>query len=462
MGAQVAGPAPRIAENFITLLLGDLASKLLRFLAAIALARTLTLEGFGLVNAAIAVSGVAAVLTTVGLTDIGARDVAVAPRTIQAVASRVVTVRLYTILVTLAGSAAVALVIDPEYLDLVLAGGAMAVGMAVSGEWALRGLERMRRLAFASMAGALTVAIGALLIALLGGGPVIALCAFAVGEAVLAAATWVGVGRAGWPRPTLVGAGAMLRRSWPVGAASLIVYSYYANVDTIILAAVRSPAEAGLYSAPYRMFLMLNVVAVFAAYAAFPTLSRASDAALDSDARLLLTRILELLLCYGLLVVGCVHIFGGAALGWLFGSQFETMETTFALLSLAVAWYSIGYPAGYSLIADRKNKRFLAGAATAGALSLALNLTLIPPYGAEGAGAATAIAFAAASLVWLRARGLLVGVGWLMVAALGSLSAAVGVADVANARTELGIVAVISSCAGFGWIAWRRRTRDNN
>ena len=321
------------------MLVGDLAAKLLRFLAAIALARALTLEGFGLVNAAIAVSGVATVLATVGLTDIGVRDVALAPHTIKAVASRVVTIRLCTIAVALTGSVAVALVIDPEYLGLVFGGGAMAVGMSVSGEWALRGLERMRWLAFASIAGALTVAIGALLIGLVGGGPVIALCAFALGEAVLAAATWIGVGRAGWPRPTLGGAGPMLRRSWPVGAASLIVYSYYANVDTIILASTRSSAEAGLYSAPYRMFLVLNVVAVFAAYAAFPTLSRASDAALESDARILITRILELLLCYGFLVVGCVHLFGAAALGWLFGSRFEAMEATFALLSLAVAWY---------------------------------------------------------------------------------------------------------------------------
>ena len=235
----------RIRDNFIALLVGDLAAKLLRFLAAIALARALTLEGFGLVNAAIAVSGVATVLATVGLTDIGVRDVALAPHTIKAVASRVVTIRLCTIAVALTGSVAVALVIDPEYLGLVFGGGAMAVGMSVSGEWALRGLERMRWLAFASIAGALTVAIGALLIGLVGGGPFIALCAFALGEAVLAAATWIGVGRAGWPRPTLGGlvdAPALMagRRSQPDRLQLL------READTIILASTRSSAEAGL------------------------------------------------------------------------------------------------------------------------------------------------------------------------------------------------------------------------
>ena len=64
---------------------------------------------------------------------------------------------------------------------------------------------------------------------------------------------------------------------------------------------------------------------------------------------------------------------------------FEAMEATFALLSLAVAWYAIGYPAGYSLIAVRENKRFLAGAATAGALSLAL-ATMHPSLRRGGGG----------------------------------------------------------------------------
>ena len=452
-GAVAAG----LRRSFFALLLGDFAAKLLRFLAAIALARALTLESFGLVNTAIAVSGVAAVLTTIGLADVGARDVAVAPGATRAVASRVVAVRLTAAVVVLAASVVIALLADPGYLGLVLAGGAMALGMSASADWVLRGLERMRRLAVAWVAGAATVAAGCLTIALTDGGSVLALSVFAAGEAVLAAATWAAVGRSGWPRPTLHGAGAMIRRSWPVGAASVIVYGYYANVDTIILAATRSPAEAGLYSAPYRIFLMLNLVAVFAAYAAFPALSRASDAARDSEARQLLTTILELLLCYGLLVVGCAHLFGAEALGLLFGSRFESMEATFALLSLAVAWYSVGYPAGYSLIAARENKKFLAGAGTAGVLNVALNLVLIPAYGPIGAGVATVVAFGAASLVWLQARGLLEGIGWWWVAVLASTSGAVAVGGATDARRVVGLTAVIMSAIGLGWVVRRRR-----
>ena len=250
----------------------------------------------------------------------------------------------------------------------------------------------------------------------------------------------------------------MIRRSWAVGAASVIVYGYYANIDTIILAATRSPAEAGLYSAPYRIFLMLNVVAVFAAYAAFPALSRASDTARDSDARELLIKILELLLLYGLLAVGCVHLFGAELLGVVFGARFESMETTFTLLSLAVAWYSIGYPAGYSLIADGKNNSFLAGAATAGALNLTLNLVLIPPYGPNGAGVATVVGFAAASIVWLQARTLLEGAGWWMVAVLAALSGAVAFGATTDSLRMVGIGTILVAAAGLARLARRRRT----
>ena len=447
-----------LRRSFLALLLGDFAAKFLRFLAAIALARALTLESFGLVNTAIAVSGVAAVLTTIGLADVGARDVAVAPQATRAVASRVVAIRLIAAAAVLAVSVVVALVVDPEYLGLVLAGGAMALGMSASADWVLRGLERMRRLAVAWVAGAATVAAGSLTVALTGGGAVLALSVFAAGEAVLAAATWAAVGRSGWPRPTLHGARAMIRRSWPVGAASVIVYSYYANVDTIILAATRSAAEAGLYSAPYRIFLVFNAVAVFAAYSVFPALSRASKAGRESEGRHLLTTILELLLCYGLLVVGCVHLFGAEALGLLFGSRFESMEATFALLSLAVAWYSVGYPAGYSLIAAGKNKQFLAGAATAGGVNLALNLVLIPAYGPIGAGVATVVAFAAASVVWLHARGLLQGAGWGLVAVLAVTSGAVAVGDATGALRVVGVAVLIGSAIGLVWMIHRHRT----
>ncbi len=459
----VRAPAPSavaagLRKNFLALLAGDAIAKVLRFLAAVALARALSLEDFGLVNTVIAVSGVASVITTLGLTDVCARDVAVTPARTREIAGQVVGIRVATAAVVVGASAVAALAIDPSYLALTLAGGAMALGMAAGADWVLRALERMRRLAVAWVAAALTVAAGSTVIALAGGGPVLATCVFAAGEVVMAAATWIAVGRPGWPRPTLHSAGALIRRSWPVGMASVIVYAYYANIDTILLAALRSPAEAGLYSAPYRVFLMLNVVAVFAAFSVFPALSRASDAASESTARRLLMTILEPLLCYGLLVVGLVHLLGADVLGLLFGSRFESMEATFAVLSLAVAWYAVGYPVGYSLIADGQNRRFLAGAATAGVLNLSLNLVLIPAHGPIGAAVATVVAFAAASVVWLQAGGLLKRAWWL-VAVLGALSAIVGVGDAANAVSSVGIVAVLMAVAELVRIAaGRRRT----
>ena len=77
---------------------------------------------------------------------------------------------------------------------------------------------------------------------------------------------------------------------------------------------------------------------------------------------------------------------------------------TFILLCAAAAWYSVGYPAGYTLIAMDRNREFLAGALVAGVANITLNLALIPLAGIEGAGIATLGAFVLASLVWLRAR----------------------------------------------------------
>ena len=447
-----------VRRNFATLLAGDLVNRLLRFVATIALARALTLQGFGLVNTAVAVSGVVVVLTTFGLSEVGARDIAVVPARARPLVRRVAAVRSAAAALVLLASLGTALLLAPGYAGLTLAAGVMALGMSASGEWALRGLERMRRLAVAWIAGGATVAAGSVGLALAGGGPVLAVWVWALGELVVAFLTWRAVRRTAPSEESVEGPLALIRRAWPVGAAGVIVYGYTANIDTVILAVARSPSEAGLYSAPYRMFLVTIIVPAFAAYSVLPALSRASATGQTSLARDLLVRVLGVLFCYGLLIVGLVLVFGADLLELLFGPSFGSMGDTFALLSLAVAWYAVGYPAGYSLIAAGENRRFLMGAATAGGLNVALNLVLIPRHGPIGAAVATAVSFAAASVVWLYLRGLLAGKGWWLPVALAGVSTGVAVAAAEAALQSAGVVALVLAGVGAAWtVASRSR-----
>ena len=373
---------------------GEVVNKAARFLAAIVLARTLTLAEFGAVNVGIAAAGLVLMATTLGLPDIGAADVAVDRARARGIAGRVLAGRLVALAALGIPVAIVLLLAHAAETNLVLVAAAMAVGLALSADWLLRGLERMRPLAWANATGGLCVLLGTLLVVEASGSAVAALAAFACAEFVVSGLTWWFSG-VGWPRrPTSVQLRHAVRRSWPVGLAAFIVYSYYANLDTIILSIARSAAEAGLYSAPYRTFLAINVVGTFAAYAYLPLVARGDDDRLFEG--------LRGLFAYGLIALGTSEVAGDLVLGLLFGERFESVGTAFIILCIAVPWYVVAFPVGYSLIAQDKNRGFLRGAAAAGGLNLALNLALIPPFGIDGAAAATSIALIAGSLVWLR------------------------------------------------------------
>ena len=383
------------------LLAGELVNKLARFAAAVALARTLSLADFGAVNVAIAAAGIGLVLTNLGLPELGSRDIAAAPDDRIAIAGRVLAGRLLALLAVAVAAIGVVAVVLPDDLPMALLAAAMATGLALSADWILRGMSRMASLAIATGAGGIAVLAGVALIVPSEPSRELALGVFAAGELLVAVLTWRAVGVPPYPVPGVAGLRRMLRRSWPVGASALIVYSYYANLDTILLAGLRSSEEAGLYSAPYRVFLALNVIGTFAAYALLPVMTRLVVAGRVLGARDTLLSWLAPLACYGLIVLGCVELTAEGLLTRLFGSDFASMRSTFVLLCVAIPWYSVAFPAGYLLIARDQGRRFLIGAAVAGGMNLVLDLALIPPFGAEGAAIATMAALVAGSIAWL-------------------------------------------------------------
>ncbi|MDP1849675.1 MAG: oligosaccharide flippase family protein, partial [Solirubrobacteraceae bacterium] len=374
--------------------------------AAVVLARALSLEDYGLVNVAIAIAGILFVACGLGLPETGSRDASVARARAAVIADRVLGGRLLVLGALSFVALAVVLVAAPDDVWVVAFAVAMALALAWSLEWLLRGLERMGSVAVANAAGGAVVLAGAVLITATRPTVPSALAVFVVGELTVALLTLRAARLPRLPRPRIRGLRTATRRSWPLGASALVVYSYYANLDTILLSVTRSAQEAGLYSAPYRLFLALNVLGTFAAYALLPRIARAVEAgaAADAIARAGLQRALMPLAGYGLLVLGAVEIAGEDMLRLLFGGRFAGQGDVFLVLCVAVPWFSVAFPVGYALIARDANRRFFAGAAVAGVLNLVLNAVLIPLFGPIGAAVATAVALVAGSIVWLRAQ----------------------------------------------------------
>jgi O-antigen/teichoic acid export membrane protein len=286
------------------------------------------------------------------------------------------------------------------------------------------------------------------------------LAAFVVAELAADAVYWLAArGEVRAPGP---GAAATLRplltRSWPVALSSIAIYSYVANLDTIILAASRSESEAGVYSAAYRIYLAANIVGIFAAYAAFPRLSRVSGLQRIETLIERLRPTLDLLVCYGVVTVGFAMLAGREALQLFFGDRFGTAGDTFTLLCLSTAWYCVGYPVGYNLIAAERNRRFLAGALTGAGLNLGIDLVLIPRVGMIGAGVATAISIVGATVVWLGVSGVLSRVARpVLAAALVSSGVAITSLLAEHSGRALGAITVLAGLAAATVVLVRRR-----
>jgi O-antigen/teichoic acid export membrane protein len=450
------GKSFRAGHRVPVYIVGELANKLIRFVAAVILARDLSVSDYGLVNVGIAVSGVTVMVVTLGLADLGARDIAVKPQAASWLAGRMLVVRLIGVLAVGLALFLAALAGNESLAPLVIATSLMSLGTASSSEWMLRGTERLGMLGIADFLGGTAVTIGCVLLALTHATSLLAIGVFALGEAVTAGVCWIATGRTSLPRFGTHGLKSLLRRSWPIGLSSIAVYAYYANIDTIILAGTRSEREAGLYTAAYRLFLAANIAGLAAAYSQLPILSRAVARGEDSDASASLRHILFFLACYGSAVVGIVDIGGKVILQTLYGPRFTVMAPVLVVLCLGVAWYAIGFPAGYTLIARGKSKGFLAGSATAACVNLSLNAVLIPIFGPIGAAIATFGAFLAGAIVWLNAHDMLDRAGMLMVGALTLVSTAsiIGLL-IPQAQLPVGLVTVGGSLL-FAARAWRR------
>jgi O-antigen/teichoic acid export membrane protein len=447
---QDAGGGRRVAGSVALLTVGEIVNKLARFVAIVLLTRALPLDEFGLLNLGVALAGIAVVITRLGLPDLGARDIAIDDERSAELVGRIVTPQATALLGVTSLACAIVLVLAPDRVPFVALCGAGALGLALSADWLLRGMERMRQLAVATALGGLVALAGAIVVAAASHSALAGLGALAIADLAAAAWTWRSARMRRLPRPTLRGLQGLLAESWPLAITGAVTYAYLANVDTVLLAATRSTEEAGLYSAPYRLFLALNATAIFAAYALLPTVARKVAARAEEEAQRLILSCLPPLAGLALLCLGTAELVGGSMLSTLFGTPFGAMDTTFILLCAALPWYAVGYPAGYAAIAGGHQRRLLAGASIAAMLNIGLNVALIPPLGPEGAAVATTIAMIAAGCTWLAAQHLL-GRMLTLIAVIALATAAAAAASLVHEiRAGAGIATIV---VGFAVLA---------
>jgi O-antigen/teichoic acid export membrane protein len=188
----------------------------------------------------------------------------------------------------------------------------------------------------------------------------------------------VRVDRAAWLR--------LLRDAAPVGIAIGLTTLYF-NIDMLLLARLSTTEQLGLYDSVYRYMqvgVIVPSVLVSASYAVVA-------AALDDQARsrAVLRRVLAITTLIAPLGLLLVAVSPGAIVTFLYGDAYRPAAPALRILGGALAVGILSGVLAPMLVAAGERRRSFHVAIAGLVANIAMNLVLIPPYGARGAAWAT-------------------------------------------------------------------------
>ena len=187
---------------------------------------------------------------------------------------------------------------------------------------------------------------------------------------------------------------ALLRDSWPLMFASLMVIIYM-RIDQVMLKSLSSVQEIGKYAASVRISEGWYFILMAISTSIFPKLVDAnavSQDRLDSTVRRFYAAMVFVAYVFAL----PLSLFSGVLSTILFGAQYDGMETMLAISVWAGVFVGVGLVRGSYCSAKNLNTFLLISTAVGAVLNILLNLFLIPRYGGRGAAIATLASYAVA------------------------------------------------------------------
>ncbi len=192
----------------------------------------------------------------------------------------------------------------------------------------------------------------------------------------------------------------------PVFALSSLCATLYWRVDVLLLSRLRDVSEVGQYTAAYRILDVAILLPQSLCQALYPRLAGGPQGRATGvpEYRAAALRWLVLLTAPLALAVSAL---AGPLLALLYGQSFSTAAPLLVVLIWTAVPYAWSRYHACLLVATDRQRADLAINAALLVLNVALNLTLIPRYGARGAAAVTlvtALVYSGAQFSYLRRR----------------------------------------------------------
>jgi O-antigen/teichoic acid export membrane protein len=403
----------RIARNALARLSGEVVAKLTSLVFFVTMARELGREGFGAFMFALGLTGALALCAGFGTDELTAREVARDRSRAGRYLADVISLKLVTCTVLLAGAALVVSLGDfsADTLPAVVLVGAGVATEAISRTWysVFQAHERLDLVSLSVIVQRTTTAAVGVVLLKLGAGVVVAAAVFAIGAFLglgmaLLSARRLGIASdhadpARWR--------ALLRAGLPIGAAGLL-FVLLLRLDVTLLSFLSGEAEVGDYAAAYRLVESTQFLAWAISAAMLPWLARAQrpesmEGGLVRGYELGLKAMNAVLLPIGLAFL----LFAAPLVDVLYGDAFRGAVLPLQLLGLTSGLYGIQNFASTTFVARNAAGTFARIVGVVVVLNLAGNAFAIPRYGADGAAAtalASGVVLAGVSLVLARRR----------------------------------------------------------
>lgn len=203
--------------------------------------------------------------------------------------------------------------------------------------------------------------------------------------------------RAAW-RATKSEARYLLERSWPLLLSGLTI-TIYMKTDQIMLGQLADDRQVGIFSAALRVSEIWYFLPMIIVTTVYPSLLRSNQVDGQRFERDML-RLLRVLLVLALAIAVPIWLLSDAIVVLLYGDRFRDAAPVLAIHIWTGVFVFLGVAGGRWYIVSGLEKLTFVRTLSAAALNVALNLQLIPIWGATGAALASLAAQALSGVLF--------------------------------------------------------------
>ena len=384
----------RILDNISALAIAQIVAMVAGFFSTAWVARSLGPEGYGIIGFGAAFISYFAIIVVLGTDYYGNREIAQNPDKAQALAAKIIGLRLVLATVALTIYLAVIYFIDrSQPVKIVML--TQAIGLiftVIAIDFIFEGRQRMRAIAV-RVGGSSVVSLVCILLFVRGSEDVYVAAAIPVMATGIGTVWLVGLAhkkivplRISFNRLALT---TVFKDCAPIAIAGFMA-ALFLNIDIVMLGFWRSEVETGLYAGMARLYLLAFALGNLVTAAFRPAIAAAFPDP-GSMVRQYSANVTMVLL-FGFPIVAGLIAFPGEIVALIFGAEFAAGADALVILQIAGMFGHIGIAAGVALIAWHDHLAQMWCHAAAALTNIALNIYLIPLYGIEGAAWATLIA----------------------------------------------------------------------